>query len=594
MSWILEKEYTGKMKKEERNIINKCYKASFINALASNLTACITTIVDGVIIGHFLPHDSMSGYGIAVTLVLLFLVMGMLFSKGTRRCLYNASGRGADNEVLNDYYNTSVWSSLIISVIVSVLLFVFANNITDLIGAKKVNMSIHEACVDYIKGIAIGAPFMIAGLAANCCIILDNDARISMISMVVMIVSDIIGDIIAVAGNFGIFGIAMASSVSYILALITIIPHFFKKSCSYHIRLKPVNVRYLKEIIRDGTPSTANSFFAACGTVAINMILLRVASADEMAAFSVRTNVSNLFGVYGLAMGAVAFDLGNLMLGEDNRRDFLDIAGISFRKCITVGCILTVISLIFTPLIDDMYGHQDIEALVALCVRIYILRIPFQAVLSVYANLSTALGRRVYSTILYVFDDLFFPVMISVLLMSRFKAPGVWVSLTLCVPATLLVTYVYSCVKGGKLSTSLSGWIMLPEDIGVSDDMYFNSEFNVKDAEKLEDVRKAVSEFFRKKSDSEETAAFAEEVIETYGRKIIEHGSQSKHSHHMDICAFLKNDDHKIIIKDDCSSYKLLAEVDKDGRKPGDDIRSKAKVVDYRRIMQINELRVEF
>ncbi|MBQ9606937.1 MAG: hypothetical protein IJV16_07155, partial [Lachnospiraceae bacterium] len=92
-----------------KEIIKKCYKTSFINALASNLTACITTIVDGVIIGHFLPHDVMSGYGIAAKLVLLFLVLGMMFSKGTRRCLYNASGKVEDNEVLNDYYNTSVW-----------------------------------------------------------------------------------------------------------------------------------------------------------------------------------------------------------------------------------------------------------------------------------------------------------------------------------------------------------------------------------------------------------------------------------------------------------------------------------------------------
>ena len=575
-----------------KEIIKKCYKTSFINALASNLTACITTIVDGVIIGHFLPHDAMSGYGIAATLVLLFLVLGMMFSKGTRRCLYNASGKGEDNEVLNDYYNTSVWSSLIISVILSSLLFVFANDITNLIGAKKVSMGIHEACVDYIKGIALGAPFMITGLAANCCIILDNDARISMISMVVMIVTDIIGDIIAAACNFGIFGIAVASSISYFLALITIIPHFFKESCSYHIRFRPLNLSFLREIIRDGAPSSANSFFAACGTMTINFILLRVASSDEMAAFSVRTNVSNLFGVFGLAMGAVAFDLGSLTLGEDNRRDFLDIAKICFRKCFTVGGILTVACLIFTPLIDDMYGHQDIEALVALCVRIFILRIPFQAALSVYANLSNSLGRRVYSTVIYVFDDLMFPVLISIMLMGEFKAVGVWLSLTLCVPATLLLTYAYAYVKNKKLTVSLSGWIMLPEDFGVDDDMYYNTEFNVKDTDRLEEVKQAVYELFRKKQDNEKSASLAKEIVEIYGRKIIEHGSKSKHAHYMDICAFLKNDDCKIVIKDDCSSYELLSETDKDNKRLGDEVRSRVKNIDYRRTMQINELRV--
>ena len=102
-------------------IINKCYKTSFINALASNITAVISTFVDGVIIGRYLSHDSMSGYGIAATLVLLFLVLGLLFSKGTRRCLYSASGNGESQDVLNDYYNTSVWSSLIISTILSPL-----------------------------------------------------------------------------------------------------------------------------------------------------------------------------------------------------------------------------------------------------------------------------------------------------------------------------------------------------------------------------------------------------------------------------------------------------------------------------------------
>ena len=584
-------EIQGNMK-TGKEIIKKCYTTSFINALASNLTACIATIVDGVIIGRFLPHDAMSGYGIAATLVLLFLVLGMMFSKGTRRCLYNASGKGEDERVLNDYYNTAVWSSLVISVILSVLLFVFANDITDLIGAKNVSMGIHEACVDYIKGIAIGAPFMIAGLAANCCIILDNDARISMISMVVMIVSDIIGDIIAAVGNYGIFGIAVASSVSYILALITIIPHFFKKSCSYHIRFKPINISFLKEIILDGAPSMANSFFAACGTMIINIILLKVASSDEMAAFSVRTNVSNLFGVFGLAMGAVAFDLGSLMLGEDNRRSFLDIIGICFKKCLTVGGVLTVLCLVFSPFIDEMYGHQDIENLVVFCVRIFILRIPFQAALCVYANLLTSMGRRIYSTIIYVLDDVLFPVVISIALMERFKAPGVWFSLTLCVPATLAFTYAYACIKNRKLITDLSGWVMLPEDFGVSDDMYFDSEFNVKDADRLEEVKQAVYELFCKKTDNERKAALAKELIELYGRKIIEHGLKGRHAHHVNICAFLKNEDCKIVIKDDCSGYDLLSEADNDNKTIGDEIRSKANNIDYRRTMQINELRV--
>lgn len=580
--------------KTGNEIIKKCYKTSFINALASNVTAVITTIIDGVIIGRYLPHDAMSGYGIAATLVLLFLVLGLLFSKGTRRCLYSASGSGESQDVLNDYYNTSVWSSLIISVILSVLLFVFADDVTGFIGAKNVSLGIHEACADYIKGIAIGAPFMIAGLAINCCIILDNDAKISNLSMVVMIVSDIIGDIIVAECNLGVFGIAMASSLSYLLALITIIPHFFKKDCSYHIHLGPIRLRYLWEIIKNGAPSSANSFFAAAGTMLINVILLRVATADEMAAFSVRTNVSNLLGVYGVAMGAVSADMGSLMQGEDNRWGYIAVSKICFVRSIVVGTVFMIVSFIITPFIDDLYGHQDIKDLVAFCVRIFILRIPFQAVLSVYANLSTSLGRRVYSIILYVFDDLLFPVLVSIALMKELGARGVWYSVSICVPLTLLYAYIHSCIKNKKISTSLSDWLMIPENLGVSDDVYINMEISLKDEGKLDEVKEAVYNLFYEKGGSKERAQLSRDVIDVYGRKIVEHGMKSKHVHHMSVCAFLKNENYKMVIKDDCATYELLNEARKENKELSDEVRAKASSIEYKRTIQINELKVAF
>ncbi len=580
--------------KTGKEIIKKCYKTSFINALASNITAVVTTIVDGVIIGRYLSHDAMSGYGIAATLVLLFLVLGLLFSKGTRRCLYSASGSGESQDVLNDIYNTSVWSAVIISAVLSVLLFVFAEDLTGIIGAKNVSVGIHEACVDYIKGIAVGAPFMIAGLAINCCIILDNDARISNISMVVMVVSDIIGDIIVAKLQWGVFGIAMASSVSYVLALITIIPHFFKKDCSYHIKLRPINLGYLREIIRNGAPSSANSMFAAIGTMVINVMLLKVANADEMAAFSVRTNVSNLLGVYSVTMGAVAVDLGSLMNGEDNRRGFLIIARLCLLRSLIVGSIYMVICLGITPWIDSFYGHHDIEALVTLCVRIFVLRIPFQAILSTYANLSTALGKRVYSIILYVFDDVAFPVVVSLLLMSRLGASGIWYAVTVCVPLTILYAFIHACIRNKKISFRLSDWLMLPESFGVGDDMYVNMEISLKDESGLDEVKDAVYKLFSEKGDSEEKALLSKEVIDVYGRKIMEHGMQSQHVHHMSVCAFKKKENYKMILKDDCSAYELLAKAREENEARSDALKSKAKTLEYRRTIQINELKVVF
>lgn len=575
-------------------IIEKCYKTSFTNALVSNITTVVTTIVDGVIIGRYLSHDAMSGYGIAVTLVLLFLVLGQLFSKGTRLCLYSASGSGKSQDVLDDIYNTSVWSSLIISAVLSVLLFVFAGDIVEFIGARNVSVGIHEACVDYIKGIAVGAPFMITGLAINCCIILDNDARISYISMVVMVVSDIIGDIIVAKCQWGVFGIAMASSLSYVFALIAIIPHFFRKDCSYHIKLRPIRLGYLREIFRNGAPSSVNSLLSAIGTMVINVMLLKVATADEMAAFSVRSNVSNLLGVYSATMGAVAVNLGGLMQGEDNRRGFLAVARICLLRSAIIGSVYMAVCLAITPLVDSLYGHHDIEELVTTCVWIFVLRIPFQAVLSAYANLSTTLGRRIYSIFLYVFDDLVFPIIISLLLMGEHGARGIWCSVTVCVPLTILYAYIHSCIRNKKISFRLSDWLMIPDSLGVGDDMYVNMEIPLKDESGLDDVKDAVYKLFSEKGDSEEKAQLSRDVIDVYGRKIMEHGMQSQHVHHMSVCAFKKNENYKMILKDDCSAYELLSKAHEEDEKRSDEVRTKAKSLEYRRTIQINELTVVF
>ena len=69
-----------------------------------------------------------------------------------------------------------------------------------------------------------------------------------------------------------------------------------------------------------------------------------------------------------------------------------------------------------------------------------------------------------------------------------------------------------------------SDWLMLPDGFGVADDMYVNMEIGLKEDGKLDEVKEAVYNLFREKGGSEERAQLSRDVIDVYGRKIIEHG----------------------------------------------------------------------
>ena len=115
-------------------MIKKLFREMLITQIVSSMTVTLCMLIDSIMIGRFLGVDSVSAYGLATPLLLVFAALGSLISAGVQVLCGKTMGRG-DREATNAGFTVSMFLGILISVIGVVLVFALLNPLTRMLGA---------------------------------------------------------------------------------------------------------------------------------------------------------------------------------------------------------------------------------------------------------------------------------------------------------------------------------------------------------------------------------------------------------------------------------------------------------------------------
>lgn len=447
-------------------VVKKVYRSFVVVSILMALTATLGMLIDNVIVGRFLGVEALGAMGVISPISLIFSAFGNICSGGGTVQVAQAIGKG-DQERIKSIFTVTMLFVVAAGGIITVIGLIFAPQIAIILGAKG---SLHPLATDYLRGIFFGAIPTIMTTALISFVKIDGSPRLPLISIGVMSVANIILDLAMIfIFDLGMFGMALATSIAYCLAVLTACTHFKKKYCRLKL-VKPKDV--VKEIgvmIGTGAPTAIGRICDTIKVMTLNNLLVGVAGAGAVAALNVRTQVNNIVGAIIMGVGSAIVPIAGMFYGEEDRTSLRAALKDTFRVGLVLSGVAALLLFLFPSGFASALGvsEPEILAMAKLAVRCFAVGMPLQLMNLVMMNFYQSTRNTVFATMICLMQSLIFTTGFSLLLTPVLGAKGVWYAFFLGEVCTLLFVLVYITIRKRKLPHTFSDIMSLPDDFGV-------------------------------------------------------------------------------------------------------------------------------
>ena len=282
-------------------------------------------IVDQIFIGWGVGTLGNSATNVIFPLNMVVTALALLLGDGGAAHLSLELGRDEKKNAEKGANNTFSWL-ILVGILMFVVCAVFLKPMTAWLGATQDNLPYALA---YGRIIVIGFPFVIVGCGMCSLIRADGTPHLTMISMIVGCVANVILDAVFVLGfGWGMEGAAIATVIGQILTFalsMWYVPRFKTVKLSLY-KMKP-ELRMLKRIASLGVSSFISQFAVAVVIAVVNACLVRYGTASEygpdipLAAFGIvmKFNTILVAVVTGIGTGAqpiVGYNYGRADYGR--------------------------------------------------------------------------------------------------------------------------------------------------------------------------------------------------------------------------------------------------------------------------------------
>lgn len=334
-----------------------------VPAIATQIINLLYNLVDRMYIGHIAEVGklALTGVGVCLPLIMLISAFAALVSMGAAPRASIFLGKGEKDNAEKTLGN-SFSLLVIISIILTLIFFFFAEDLLLIFGASENTI---EYATSYMKIYSIGTIFVQLTLGLNAFISAQGFAKVSMMTVLIGAIFNIVLDPILIFGfNMGVSGAALATIISQALSMLWILKFLTGKKTTLKIKRK--NLSLSKNIV---LPSIAlglapfimqatESLIAVC----FNSSLLKYGGDIAVGAMTILTSVMqfSMLPLNGLTQGGQPILSYNY--GAKNPERVKKAFKILLISCVTYSMILWALAMI-TPKSFVLIFNNDPELL---------------------------------------------------------------------------------------------------------------------------------------------------------------------------------------------------------------------------------------
>ena len=290
-----------------REPIGKLLFRLSIPTVVAQLINMLYNIVDRIYIGHMPGNGSMAltGVGVCMPLIMLVAAFAALVSSGgaPRASIFmGEKDQVAAEKTLGNCFSLQI----LVSVILTVVLLIWNKDLLLAFGASENTIGY---ATDYMSIYAIGTLFVQMTLGMNTFITAQGFTTVSMVSVIIGAVCNIVLDPIFIFGfQMGVKGAALATIISQMLSCVWIISFLCGKKTQ--LKIKKENLKLRADIILPcialGTAAFVMQSSESVISVCFNSSLLKYGGDIAVGAMTIMTSVMQfaMLPLQGIAQGA--------------------------------------------------------------------------------------------------------------------------------------------------------------------------------------------------------------------------------------------------------------------------------------------------
>lgn len=541
-------------------MIGKLVRRMLVAQVLSALTVSLCLLIDNMMIGRYLGVPALAADSLANPLLLALGAVGTILATGVQVACGKSLGKGSQAET-NVCYSTAVVTALVFSAVFALFAVTLHVPLAKLLGANEAQLI--KDTGGYIAGFSIGAPATVLALILIPFLQIAGQSGLLVVAVLMMTVTDVTFDLLSVfVFKGGMFGMGLASSLSYYVAVIIAGSYFLSHKCVFKFSFSGVKLSKLKEFLIGGAPTV---FWLAASVLLVfvmNMILMDMDSSNTLvAAFTVVSTIGNTSNCISTGTGGVALTLSSVLYTEEDRTGLKVLLNTLFVAAATMAAAVTAALLIFAPQLVSLFipeggTYQDT---VIFALRMYSLGLLPYCINSAFKSCYQGTGRVKHMETISVLEGIVLPVAAALMLRQTGGSSAVWCYFLVGEVLTLMGIVMWVWLKKRAVTLRTEDLLLLDSGFGVPlEDML---EADIRDINDVIDLSCAASEFCRAHGGDERLSANLALCVEEMGTNIVTHGFAPNKKNNFSIRLQYKDNHWTLRFRDDCKAFDPVSHI---------------------------------
>ncbi len=585
--------------KSDTHLLNKMFMGVLITNAISIVAGIACVMIDGIVTGQFLGADAVAASGLLQPVVMIInLVGGLLGGVGVMCTRYMGK---AQRDRVDQVFSIVMIVAAIYAVVSALLVYILAPWLGLVLGSKTGDPQIVKMISDYLRGFAPGLLFMRFTVLLSGIMMLDNDKKRSMMAMVSTLIADVVFDLLNVTVfNGGMFGMAVATSLSNVVGFAVIMTHYFRKDRVIHFTWKGLKLGDLVDVVLRGIPHGINMGCQALRTFIFNAFLLIIADKMAVTGLSIANNAFSVLFALVLGMFISASIISSLMYSEEDKHGLEQSITLAIKITAAVFVVIGILITLFPRPLSMLFVKPDAAAAVdqgASFIRCWGIQFMFMAISFPVSGTYQGTMHLKHSYIIDIMREGVLPIACVIGLGTAFGLRGAEFGFALAGILTFVLTLLIPFVCNKKFPFKPKGFLILSNDFGARPEELYEVTMHDMDEviETSEEVRSFCIERGAKKAKANMLALFIEEMA----GNTVEHGYGKGKKASVDLRFVFHDDSGVIRLRDDGKPFdpvRWLEKNSEDDPASGLGIRvvtGLAQNVNYMASMEMNNLIIE-
>ena len=535
------------------DIVSNVFKSMLAVQIMTMLTGIVGSVVDGMVTGKYLGENAMAAFGFTATVSLAVAIVGGIMSTGTSVVCGKSLGEGRLESTRHSFH-TCFSAALIVSVVFAIIIILLAVPAAKLMGAQGELVTL---AADYIRGYGIACPGIILVAFLMPVMQMDGEMNRLMLAVAVMTVGDIVADLLNVlVFHGGMFGMALATAVSYYLALLCLVPHFRKKNVIFNRPSFVYDGKIIGAMCKNGMPTAVSQLGRMLLTFILNRYLMQLGGGTAVSAHAVIMSAGNLCLVPGTALASSTQVISGVLTGEEDRAGITRMIRTAMRYNITLNgtCMLFFLALA-RPIVGMFYkGGSSAIDMTVMGFRFYVLCMIFFAINLVFRSYCQGSGQTKKAYVITICDCFIGPLLMALLLGSLFGVPAVWLCYVLGDGLTAVVMLMLFRMSN-KDQHGIDALIPFSKSFGKGIEATYEYCLSENEPDKVVEISKEIGSFCADQGADRWTAYLMGLAAEEAVGNVTEHGFSDGKPHNLEVRAIKKDTEWILRVRDDCRLF---------------------------------------